>query len=1345
MSYFNGVIPEDLKVLENNDFLYPESNKDNYVLKNDFDKIVYSPEFHVLGCLNGYIFTSEGTYIGKYTLEGVQIAKIHLETEYGTFYEGCKHFYCWYENVLYKVSQQLEIEWAKEFDLNVASAYIDCKGDCYVLFESSRTIRKILKSGEESVYIDGSDTPDHSVTLHRLFITKGGGWLYVLGTDFYGYNNTVEIFIDKYNARTWDKVERLIVKKDTFRAENDPDLNFVEFALYGDYYYIFSKNSITKINIKGRHYWTMYISYDEEIQKIHFTDSNYSEDFLFSTTHAEGYSDNVFSFNKANVNGNMIWHTYGFLEESPDFRWAYYQNKIYTSMRSYVESKKEYLLSVDDDKLLFQTRNGHLIKIIKYNSEEIFSADNYYGMRLLASSIKDGIDKIVYSPLRHDDGDMINEDEDLILLPLENEHYTDLENYDYKYLLASQYKIDPPEVSILYTKALQPILTQLKNVIKTKSPVIPDTVHEFITNAAGARLDTSKDFDIVRARYRYSFDKYLLADINMFSTDIITKRLGYTIITKKYGHDIIMKTRKIYTYVFSKFTEIDMIAEWLKENGVMDTVLPDIVEELKHHTYDAIQDIQIAGTPQIYDVQAYKQFEYTYDGYKYINNTWGTQIFSCTNLPWDKRKCIAKIYIDSLANIIKKQEMRPILFFLNGKAIPWSDCTIVRDWSYNYLLIKNHDPYESDLSAIIFPCDIRYGEDNNVLDEDQVNGYFYFDDEGNSIPFEDRENTAIRVEVIDKNIWGAPTTETPMSPDGTSLFEVLNKEDQKASERNMIVFEDGLLFPDARYYMVDKGKDVFEYTRMEPLDVMVKAFYWIKANSYYGLEEKPRNQALMLKGGFDDIYDDVEVKGEILEDGLYDNLTDRINEGLYTPFNFKMKRSKTYEQNISDALSYIIQYDTSLLKNYWKKISYISSFTFTGEYLINRVPDDGGWLLMPRSRKSQYDDYIMVFRNNKIYEYYKEIDYTDCYFKIPIFNHVERTDIIEVVHFKNIDNRYYTMTVNKDEPDYLPESIRYDDFLLSGNSPSTEDVYIPFNRENSIQYDISFKYKNNFENDKYKNTSIELEDEFYYGKEINVYSKRQFHYMYYNMFSPRNTINLSPDFRFCHDKSKYLVFINGIRLPDYCWKLNIMTNEVKRKYISISLNNNGYTKTGDLVEIFYLPISKVSTDTGHIISHYEHNDYKKTAVFSYNHYDGMWYGISIQSIGLDKELYHVYINGQKINNDAIDNISKDTIAVDVDTIDKIYDTLYKYWNDYVWNYIPSPPPSSLRGMYDQLNIEFDTYMVPELLLSKLFSYSDLWSDTIRGYGNVDPLRLMEPISEDYIREQIKRAVARMKR
>ena len=204
-----AISPSDIKSLKDSKYVWSESEDKSKVLKKDFEKIIHSPEFRVLGFLNGYMFASEGIFLSKSTLDGKEIAKISIDVDHGTFYEGCKFFYVWHDNVLTKVSQNLEIDWSYEFDLNIKSVTTDCKGDCYILFEQSRTIRKFLNTGEDYLYIDGSDDSTKEIVIHDIFVTKGAGWLYVLGTEYWDYNNKAKIFIDKYNTRTWVKTDRL--------------------------------------------------------------------------------------------------------------------------------------------------------------------------------------------------------------------------------------------------------------------------------------------------------------------------------------------------------------------------------------------------------------------------------------------------------------------------------------------------------------------------------------------------------------------------------------------------------------------------------------------------------------------------------------------------------------------------------------------------------------------------------------------------------------------------------------------------------------------------------------------------------------------------------------------------------------------------------------------------------------------------------------------------------------------------------------------------------------------------------------------------------------------------------
>ena len=422
-------------------------------------------------------------------------------------------------------------------------------------------------------------------------------------------------------------------------------------------------------------------------------------------------------------------------------------------------------------------------------------------------------------------------------------------------------------------------------------------------------------------------------------------------------------------------------------------------------------------------------------------------------------------------------------------------------------------------------------------------------------------------------------------------------------------------------------------------------------------------------------------------------------DSFRVPFNYHIWRSKTWEENVAQAVTYIMEHDMSLLIKYYKQQANIESFVFDGRYLIDRVPKDGGWLIMPRSRKRTYDDYIIVFRNNHLYEYYKEIIYDTHNFKIPIFNHITRDDTIEILHFKEVDNSYYHLTVDPEITDYLPAGLRYDNFLLFGNSPSGKQFYDKFSVESGVQYPIQFAYRNNFNNGKYTGTDIKLEDSYYEGKSINMCSKRQFRHMYYNIFYDRTSVNLDPTFRFCHNESNYMIFKNWLLLTQDDWELHTMTNESPSKYISIEFKDT--LVEGDVIEIFYLPMPYDEIDISNDIDSAQWMTNKDIL-------------ISMDHLGysFDKDLFMISVDGWKINYNNIQNINNHRCRITTDTIAETSVMPYPTGRNFV-------PPS----------IYLYRFLQPDKLLSKLYSYSDKWSDAVDGLSVSDYTNLLTKLTQ----------------
>lgn len=1241
--------------LDNLDIIkqYPEiynTSNEKHVLGKDFEKILATPEYKILGFLNGCMFCSYGNYIARNTLDGVEISRVLLECDHAAFFEGKNFFYTWHKNTVTKIDINLNIIWDKTFEDNIESITTDVYGSFYVIYETSRTIRKFSENGDDILFITESDDVTKKCKLYKVFVTPGGGFIYVIGSQFYGYNDAVDSFIDTYDIRKGIRTNRQIFAHATNVKAYDELYEYDNIILKGDYFYIYAKEYIMKINLRGRAMWRYTVAYNsitqqfDEIGHIEYDDNAFEEYIYFCE---DLYSSNGHGFGKLTTNGKLLWKFT--LEESVDnanFKMCIYQNKIYTSDRANVQDKKSYVLALNNNNILFRTQNGRLVKIIEYN-KELYSSNNFEGFGLIGRQIKEGIEKTVVAPLKHDRGNIITSDGKALLLNMANPNYTSEDNYDYFNLLHSMYTNEAKNLTIVGTQTGKVLRTKMGSILKTKQAYSGETVSEYLTTSGDQRLLTSDDQYIVRNQSKYVRLKYLYGDRNLFKDYIISKIEGLRLTTKRDGYNIIRKVRQIYRYILSKYNDIDIVAEWLIQNNVLDTLLPEYVDKLRHHTTSMIQTMQMAGVPILYDIQSTKKFEYTFNNFTYTNQTYGNQIFVCNNLPFNKRSDKSEgIYIDSIANLVEEKKMRPFLLFLNGRAIKWSDCVIVRDWSYTYVVIKNTNVDETNLECILFPCNIRYGEDSDILDSSTNIEHLYFNADG--ILTENQDDIAFRIETIDGNING----DTQSNKDKIIVPAEYN---QLASEKNILVFENGKLFSDSRFYMTDYGKNIFTYDTSERdvQDISFKTFYYVKANEYLGNLLKVPNQGEIR----DQISNRVDTNG--VEEITADN--------FMTPFNFKLYRTKSYEQNIAEAVAYIMSYDMSLLVQYYKQKSNIRSYIYTAEDIINRVADTGGYLYLPRNKRNNLDDFVMVFVDNELYEFNHEIQYLGKEFKIPVFDHIERGSIVEVLHFCNVNNDSYTLTIDEGKDDYLAETLRYDNFALFGHSVSGSQYYADEvdTEYTGILYDIDFSYKNNFsENGRYKSTSLELSDSYYYGKKVTIASKRQFRYMYYTMRNDMDKFDLSPDFRFCHNKNQFMVFLNKKKINFSDFDLHIVDYESDLQWNYITTNID--LVEGDRLEIFYLPDTYEEITVDNIGSKGYGDIYVDTEDIKYT---------------FDKDLFLIFLDGQKINYNSIENVSANRVRV-----------------------------KNESGILE--NVTVVKLLQEDKLLSELYSYSDSWSKAI---------------------------------
>lgn len=1235
--------------------LFPTSNS-QYILSREYQTVIREPEYKLLGFLNNYCYSSVSGYLAKDTLDGRRIAEIYLEVEHGYFFEGLNIMYFTYGKTLYCINSELEILWKKTFDDNIRNISIDIYGSAYILFENSRLILKYLNTGDEVLYILDSDDPTKDQRLYKSFITNGGGYMYVIGSSFYDYNRVIS-FIDLYDIRKGELIDHQILFEHKNVKTDDPYYEYYDIRVYGDYIYIYGKEFIKKINIKMIPIWEFSLGYNNEtnvpnnLSYIEYDNTSYEEKIYFVE---DFYETNGSSIGLLSPNGKLIWKLENISSTADnEFSMCVYNGNLYTSSIQDINSKSSYILSLNDNAIYLKTQDGSLIQIIESNSDEIFLPENYFGQRLLGCQIKDGIEKIISIPMMHDSGPILAEDGEILLTSMENLDYTNDENYNYFYLLTSERLDSPNNISILTTKNGSSLISFFGSAIKTKVPYYDYEAYQNLADDDYNDIETVEGANIaIKSKY-YSRNKYLIADRFKFRTAICTKKDKISIATKKHKLLIARKSRYVYKYVLQRLNDIDIIAEFLEQNGVVDTLIPYYVDKLRHHTTHMIEDIQGAGAPNMYNIMATKKFSYKYDGYEYPINTSNTQIYLVKNMPYNKKRENKSIFIDSMANLVLNKEIRPFVLFVGGKAIKWSDMVIVRDWYYTYIVIKNILPSDSNVSTIIFPCTVRYGEDNQVLNNELPHMYF----DSNGFITEEADEIAMRIEVIDDHVTG----ETFQLTSDINYFQLKTNEDQITFNGNIIVFEDYKVFEDSRFYLQSHGNNVYEYLR--DTSPIIKTFYYNQANSSKNLLLNIANQEQVNE----DVMD--RAKGLTSEGNSYvDNFS--------AQFDFKLSKDKTYARNIAEATRYILTYNMQLLIDYYKDQANFKSYNYTGEQLYNMIPEEGGYLKIPRQRKNGLDDFVIVFHNDKLYEYYKQIEYENRYFKIPIFNHVLREDKIEILHFKNIDNTYYTLTPIKDNPNYIAKSLRHDNFLLFGNSPSGKEIYDDFSIDNNIQYELSFEYKNNWNGNKYINTDIKLDDEYYYNKKINIVSKRQFREMYYNVLETTDTFELEPDFRFCRNQNQYLVFVNGIKLINNEFGIDFMTDDHQVTRMTLIVSNA--LNPGDYINIIYIP------DSYNEILIENYNSDIKNGDINLDTYD--------LDYPFDKDLFMISIDGKKILNSNIQNISSHRVRL-----------------------------THIDDSFKQICV--NSFLQPDALLKEIFSYGDSWSSAVDSLSKEDYIKL----------------------
>lgn len=622
----------------------------------------------------------------------------------------------------------------------------------------------------------------------------------------------------------------------------------------------------------------------------------------------------------------------------------------------------------------------------------------------------------------------------------------------------------------------------------------------------------------------------------------------------------------------------------------------DVIEKVKHNTSTSIENIQKAKIPSVYKLILERRYSFKTHGFYHSAYKETSLLYLCHNLPYtiDHSRHVFSL---NLKDLVEKGWIQPFLLFVDNKFIKWSDITIINDCNYAYILIDNNSNlYTPECECIVLHFNINY---NEKLTRIPNNSLFSFNDIGLHC-IQTREDELYTC--ITPNEYGLSVYhEDILLNEGVKQQSLLNG-DYKLFASNYIAFRNGYLDTDAS--IVQHGLNLFSVNdnKFKGNDYLCKLFYYTNTNSSLDNINVPPNRS--------------HIFNRLNVDNTYDYM-----KTLSIPFDFKFDRNLEYDQNIRKALDYIMEYNGNIMQDIYKEVSNIKSLRYTGKQ-IKVLQDDKGYVKMSRKYNDSLNSGIMIFVNGLLYNSYNELKFDTKDFTFPVVD-IKDNDVIEILYFKNIDNRITPMYFSSEASDeyQIDTSIDLENCSLYTTNP--EKMSFNIDRIDTAQYEVPFQYKRLNGN----NCEVKLLDSFYYDKSLNLTSRRQFRYMCQIMKADSRSLVLSKDFNFCTDESRYMVFINGRKIDKVDYILTMI--RPSRPFYEISAYIRLKLKAGDKLEVFYVP------EVLHEIVTTPELYYNGKVVINRD----------TISYDLNKDLYMIFVNGRKLTPDELVDIGSNRIKI----------------------------------------------------------------------------------------------------
>lgn len=561
--------------------------------------------------------------------------------------------------------------------------------------------------------------------------------------------------------------------------------------------------------------------------------------------------------------------------------------------------------------------------------------------------------------------------------------------------------------------------------------------------------------------------------------------------------------------------------------------LADRVEFLRSRTTNVNREMQQALIPAFNTGPINRKRDYTFNGERVIQYRYEL-IFLVRDLKYKSRPVKWDILTKvPLKELVDKNYMLPIMVFINGKFIPWSNITISYDLRYTYVTIQTPGVIvkPEDVQVLEFPFPIRYSESGEVDPE----GFeiFRFNENGELDEFGD---------------YVVTTRDTNLFYHHYSKDMIYNEiidyipSNYKLTDANVITFKDNLLHRKDRSLQI-KGLNILTLDSGAEADYDVFLFYDKRITFDYDIIQIPNNKDY--------------VRQKIIEYDKDPSVSNTLANDITAEFNFNFSPLLDYGENLRRAIKTICGYNTNLLGEYYAPV--VRTLDFTGAQ-IKSLTDEDGFLRMLRLKTiSELDTFVVVFQNGIIYHLYRTIRYDLNSFTLKISG-IEDDDIIEFVYFQNVNNRVVKGIHVDENTDIFGDYFIPSDEVVVFTQTSDQLEFPAVQPTDDTWYPVDV-----VKQDRY----MKFNREYFYGKTCAFAAVNQFRYCFFNISENKFKVKLPKEFSLCTNENQYLIFVNGRKIDsDYKLVFTAETTPFYETAIYLTMS----LKPNDRIEILYLPM-----------------------------------------------------------------------------------------------------------------------------------------------------------------------------